>query len=75
MAVAAGGNEGLSPFVDFKTKRRTTMDGENRTPDKTIGEVAHAEEQTEHTKEEQREKEVLRSNPDRAPTKKKTGEF
>ena len=49
------------------------MADENRTPDKTIGEVAHAKEQTERTKEEQREKEALRYNPNYAPSKRKTG--
>lgn len=51
------------------------MDGDNRTPDKKIGEVKYAQEQTERTKEQQREKEDVRSNPKLDPAKKKTGEF
>jgi hypothetical protein len=51
------------------------MAGDNRTPDKIIGEIKYAQDQTERTKEQQREKEDVRSNPKRDPSKKKTGEF
>jgi hypothetical protein len=46
------------------------MAGENRTPDKIIGEIKYAEDQTERTKEQQREKEDVRSNPKRDPSEK-----
>jgi hypothetical protein len=59
------------------------MAEENRTPDKKIGEIKHAEEQTKRTTGHlpphgpgaPHEKEDVRANPDRDPTKKKTGEF
>jgi hypothetical protein len=57
------------------------MAEENRTPDKKIGEIAHAEEQTKRTTGHLpphgpgTEKEAVRANPDRDPAKKKTGEF
>jgi hypothetical protein len=60
------------------------MAEENRTPDKKLGEVAHAEDQAERERTMGRkpphdpgasEKEVVRANPDRDPSKKKTGEF
>jgi hypothetical protein len=59
------------------------MAEENRTPDKKIGEVAHAEQQAERTTGHKPphgqgavpEKEAVRVNPDRDPSKKKTGEF
>ncbi|HEY1981858.1 MAG TPA: hypothetical protein VGH13_17420 [Xanthobacteraceae bacterium] len=54
---------------------RKTMDGDNRTPDKTIGEVKYAQDQAARTIEQQREKEDVRSNPKQDPAKKKTGEF
>jgi hypothetical protein len=57
--------------------------GRNRTPDKKIGEVKHAEEQAERTTGHKpphgsgaiHEKEAVSANPDREPVKKKTGEF
>jgi hypothetical protein len=60
-----------------------TMAGENRTPDKTIGEVKHAQEQASRTTGHQpphgpgspHEKEDVRAKPDQDPQKKKTGEF
>lgn len=60
------------------------MAGENRTPDKKIGEIKHAQEQAERTSGHlpphgpgapSREEEDVRANPDRDPVKKKTGEF
>jgi hypothetical protein len=59
------------------------MAEENRTPDKKIGEVAHAQEQAERTTGHKpphgpgasHEKEAVRANPDLDPSKKKTGEF
>jgi hypothetical protein len=59
------------------------MAGENRTPDKKIGEVAHAEEQAERTTGHKpphgagapHEKEAVRAKPGQDPAKKKTGEF
>jgi hypothetical protein len=59
------------------------MAGDNRTPDKKIGEVKYAEEQTKRTTGHQprhdpgggQEKEDVRIRPDRDPEKKKTGEF
>jgi hypothetical protein len=59
------------------------MAGENRTPNKKIGEVAHAEEQAERTTGHKppdgpgapQEKEAVRSKPGLDPSKKKTGEF
>ncbi len=59
------------------------MDGDNRTPDKKIGEVKYAEDQFKRTTGHlpphgagaPREKEDAGANPDRDPTKKKTGEF
>jgi hypothetical protein len=51
------------------------MNGDNRTPDKTIGEVKFAEDQTARTNEQQREKDDVRSNPKQNPSKKKAGEF
>jgi len=58
------------------------MAEENRTPDKKIGEIQHAEEQTKrttgylppHGPGAPHEKEVVRANPGRDATKKKTGE-
>lgn len=60
-----------------------TMAGENRTPDKTIGEVQHAQEQTDRTTGHKTphgpgaadEKEAVRAKPEQDPQKKKTGEF
>lgn len=59
------------------------MAEENRTPDKKIGEVKHAEEQAERTTGNKpphgagapHETEVVRAKPDQDPSKKKTGEF
>lgn len=59
------------------------MAGENRTPDKKIGEVAHAQEQAERTTGHNRphgsgaltENESVRSQPGQDPAEKKTGEF
>jgi hypothetical protein len=59
------------------------MAGENRTPDKKIGEIKHAEEQTKRTTGHlpphgpgaPYEKEDVRANHDRDSSKKKTGEF
>jgi hypothetical protein len=59
------------------------MADENRTPDKTIGEIKHAEEQANrttghippHGPGSQPKEEDVRANPDRDPKKKKTGEF
>jgi len=58
------------------------MAGENRTPEKIIGEVKHAEEQTTRTLERKpreaganHEEEAVRANPGGDPAKKKTGEF
>jgi hypothetical protein len=55
------------------------MDGENRTPDKKIGEIAHAEEQAKRTTGHlpphgpgARQEEAMRATPDRDPAKKKT---
>ena len=60
-----------------------TMAGENRTPDKAIGEIKHAQEQADRTTGHQpphragaaREKEAVGAKPDQDPQKKKTGEF
>ena len=56
------------------------MAGENRTPDKKIGEIAHAEEQAERTTGHKpapgpEQDDTPRVYPDRDPSKKKTGEF
>ncbi|HEX4407658.1 MAG TPA: hypothetical protein VH206_02685 [Xanthobacteraceae bacterium] len=58
------------------------MASENRTPDKKIGEVAHAQEQAERTtghnppgRAAPDEKEAVRAEPSREPTRKKVGEF
>jgi hypothetical protein len=59
------------------------MVGENRTPDKKIGEVAHAEEQAErttgykprHEPGASQEKEAVRAEPDQDAAKKKRDEF
>jgi hypothetical protein len=58
------------------------MAEKNRIPDKKIGEVAHAEQLAERTAGHKPphgpgapEKEAVRANPDRDPSKKKTGEF
>ena len=58
------------------------MAEENRTPDKKIGEIQHAEEQTKRTTGHlpphgpgTDPKEDVRANSDRDPSKKKTGEF
>lgn len=59
------------------------MGEENRTPDKKIGEIKHAQEQTERTTGHlpphgpgtPDPKEDVRANLDRDPSKKKTGEF
>jgi hypothetical protein len=58
------------------------MPGENRTPDKKIGEVAHAEDQAERTTGQQprqgpggHEDESVRAQPGQDPAKKKAGEF
>lgn len=59
------------------------MAGENRTPDKAIGEVKHAQEQADRTTGHkpphgpgaQHEKEAVRAKPDQDPKTKKTGEF
>jgi hypothetical protein len=60
------------------------MEGENRTPEKKIGEIKHAQEQTKRITGHlpphgpgapSREKEDVRANPERDPSKKKTGEF
>lgn len=64
----------MASFVAYATMEEP-MDGENRTPDKIIGDIPHAEEQTERTIEQQREKEDERAYPKRDPAKKKTGEF
>ena len=63
--------------------RENDMAEENRTPDKKIGEVAHAQEQAERTTGHKpphgpgapHEKEAVRANPNIDPSKKKTGEF
>ncbi len=57
--------------------------GENRTPDKKIGEVKYAEEQSDrttghkppHGQDAPHEKEDVRVDPERHPAEKKTGEF
>jgi len=59
------------------------MAGENRTPDKTIGEVAHAQDQAgrttghvpPHGPGAPHEDETLRAKPGEDPRQKKTGEF
>jgi hypothetical protein len=58
------------------------MAGDNRTPDKTIGEIKYAQEQTARTKDKlsreqpaHREEEDVRAKPGLDPAKKKTGEF
>jgi hypothetical protein len=58
------------------------MAGDNLTPDKTIGEIKYAQEQTARTKDKKsheqsppREAEDVRANPGLDPAKKKTGEF
>jgi hypothetical protein len=59
------------------------MDGDSRTPDKTIGEVKYAKDQTErttghlppHGPGKRQMEEPVRANPDLEPVKKKTGEF
>lgn len=59
------------------------MAGENRIPDKKIGEVKHAQEQAARTSGHEpphgpgapHEKETVRSKPDQDPLKKNTGEF
>jgi hypothetical protein len=59
------------------------MEGENRTPDKKIGEIAHAEEQAArstghkppHGPGAPHEREGVRAKPGQDPAKKKTGEF
>jgi hypothetical protein len=59
-----------------------TMAGENRTPDKKIGEIAHAEEQAKRTTGHlpphgagaPKDEETMKANPDRPPAKK-TAEF
>jgi hypothetical protein len=59
------------------------MAGDNRAPDKTIGEVKYAKDQTDRTTGHMpphgpgapHEKEAVIANPDRDPAKKKTGEF
>jgi hypothetical protein len=59
------------------------MEGENRTPDKKIGEIAHAEEQAARTTGHKpphgpgapHEREDVRAKPNQDPAKKKTGEF
>jgi hypothetical protein len=58
------------------------MAGDNRTPDKTIGEIKYAQEQTARTKDKKsheqsqhREAEDVRAKPGLDPAKKKTGEF
>ncbi|MFZ1922243.1 MAG: hypothetical protein WAU57_11500 [Xanthobacteraceae bacterium] len=59
------------------------MAGENRTPDKKIGEVKHAQEQSERTSGHQpphgpgvpHEKQTVRGEPDKDPPKKKNGEL
>jgi hypothetical protein len=59
------------------------MAGDNRTPDKKIGEIKYAEEQAKRTTGHipphgpgaAREKEDVRAKPDLDPSKKKTGEF
>ena len=59
------------------------MAEENRTSDKKIGEIKHAEEQTERTTGHlpphgpgtSDPKEDVRANPERDPSKKKPGEF
>jgi hypothetical protein len=58
------------------------MDGDNRTPDKKIGEIKYAEEQTKRTTGHQpphgpgapNEKEDVRANANRELAKKKSGE-
>jgi hypothetical protein len=56
--------------------------GDNRTPDKKIGEIKYAEEQTKRTTGHlpphgpgAPQEEAVRANPGRDPSKKKTGEF
>jgi hypothetical protein len=61
------------------------MAGDNRTPDKKIGEIKYAEEQTKRTTGHQpphgpgapqvEQEDAVRANPGRDPSKKKTGEF
>lgn len=59
------------------------MAGENRTPDKAIGEVKHAQDQAGRTTGHQpphgpgasHEEETVRAKPDQNPQTKKTGEF
>jgi hypothetical protein len=64
-------------------QQENEMAEENRTPDKKIGEVAHAEEQAERTSGHKpphgpgvpHEKEVVRAKSGQDPSKKKIGEF
>jgi hypothetical protein len=59
------------------------MAGDNRTPDKIIGEIKYAQDESARAKEEKKserpsphhETEDVRANPDLDPAKKKTGEF
>jgi hypothetical protein len=58
------------------------MAEENRTPDKKIGEITHAEQQADRTTGHKPphgpgapEKEAVKAHPDHDPSKKKTGEF
>ena len=74
------------PIQDRRTLGRNmedTMAGENRTPDKAIGEVKHAQDQAGRTTGHQpphgpdasHEEETVRAKPDQNPQTKKTGEF
>lgn len=58
------------------------MASDNRTPDKTIGEIKYAQEQSARTKDKKsdgqsshHETEDVRAKPDLDPARKKTGEF
>jgi hypothetical protein len=75
------GTRGMRHSLSAKPWRKP-MDGDNRTPDKIIGEVKYAKDQTERTTGHKPpdgpgapQEEAVRANPDRDPAKKKTGEF
>jgi hypothetical protein len=72
-----------APARFLKATMEEAMDGDNRPPEKKIGEVKYAEEQAKRTTGHQpphgpgapRNEEGPRAHPDRDPAKKKTGEF
>jgi hypothetical protein len=51
--------------------------GDDRTPDKTIGQIKYADDKTPmpESKSSSHESEAIRSRPGTDPAKKKTGEF